>query len=106
MQNGMARIVQDLTIDHAQAAKALRLPMGVRGANGSPYFSLSDLIKRWPESSGRREVIMASDGIDLYYGTGDLDDPYVNEAIDNAQRAGILDCLVHIRIIQIAGAVV
>jgi hypothetical protein len=90
MQNGMARIVQDLTTDHAQAAKALRLPMGVRGANGSPYFSLSDLIKHWPESSGRREVIMASDGIDLYYGSGDLDDPYVNEAIDNAQRAGIL----------------
>jgi hypothetical protein len=90
MQNGMARIVQDLTTDHAQAAKALRLPMGVRGANGSPYFSLSDLIKRWPESSGRREVIMASDGIDLYYGSGDLDDPYVSEAIDNAQRAGIV----------------
>ncbi len=90
MQNGMARIVQDLTADHAQAAKALRLPMGVRGANGSPYFSLSDLIKHWPESSGRREVLMASDGIDLYYGTGDLDDPYVNEAIDNAQRAGIV----------------
>jgi hypothetical protein len=90
MQNGMARIVQDLTSDHAAAAKALRLPMGVRGANGSPYFSLSDLIKHWPESSGRREVLMASDGIDLYYGTGDLDDPYVDEAIDNAQRAGIL----------------
>ncbi len=69
MQNGMARIVQDLTADHAQAAKALRLPMGVRGANGSPYFSLSDLIKHWPESSGRREVLMASDGIDLYYGS-------------------------------------
>jgi hypothetical protein len=90
MQNGMARIVQELTTDHAQAAKALRLPMGTRGANGSPYFSLSDLIKHWPESIGRREVLMASDGIDLYYGTGDLDDPYVNEAIDNAQRAGIL----------------
>ena len=90
MQNGMAKIVQDLTADHAQAARALRLPMGVRGANGSPYFSLSDLIKHWPESSGRREVLMASDGIDLYYGTGDLDDPYVNEAIDNAQRAGIV----------------
>ena len=90
MQNGTAKIVQDLTNDHAAATKALRLPMGVRGANGSPYFSLSDLIKHWPESNGRREVLMASDGIDLYYGSGDLDDPYVNEAIDNAQRAGIL----------------
>ena len=64
--------------------------MGMRGANGSPYFSLTDLIKRWPTSTARREVFMVSDGIDLYYGTGDLNDPYVQEAIDNAQRAGIL----------------
>jgi len=90
MQNGTARVVQDLTSDHAQAAKALRLPLGARGANGSPYFSLTDLIKRWPASSGRRAVLMASDGIDLYYGSGDNLDPYVNEAIDNAQRAGIV----------------
>ena len=91
MQNGIAKIQQNLTSDHAQAAKALRLPMGIRGANGSPYFALSDLIKRWPENSDtRREVLMASDGIDLYYGSGDLLDPYLDEAIENAQRAGIL----------------
>ena len=90
MQNGMAQIAQDLTSDHALAAKGLRLPLGVRGVNGSPYFSLNDLIKHWPQSSGRREVLMASDGIDLYYDNGDLQDPYLNEAIENAQRAGIL----------------
>jgi len=90
MQDGSAKIVQDLTSDHALAAKALRLPMGVRGVNGSPYFSLSDLIKRWPQSTARREVVMASDGIDLYYGSGDLNDPYLAEAIDDAQRAGIV----------------
>lgn len=95
MQNGTARIVHDLTSDHALAAKALRLPMGARGANGSPYFSLSDLIKHWPESSGRREVFMASDGIDLYYGSGDLNDPYVNEAIESAQRAGIVVSVIY-----------
>jgi hypothetical protein len=90
MQNGTGKIVQDLTTDHEQAAKALRLPLGARGANGSPYFSLSDLIKHWPASSARREVLMASDGIDLYYGSGDLMDPYLNEAIGDAQRAGVL----------------
>ena len=90
MQNGIAKVAQNPTTDHALAAKALRLPMGTRGANGSPYFSLTDLIKRWPESKARREVFMATDGIDLYYGTGDLQDPYLDEAIDNAQRAGIL----------------
>jgi hypothetical protein len=90
MQNGIAKVVQNPTTDHALAAKALRLPMGIRGANGSPYFSLTDLIKRWPDSTARREIFMATDGIDLYYGSGDLQDPYLEEAIDNAQRAGIL----------------
>jgi len=90
MQNGTARVEQNPTSDHALAAKALRLPRGVPGANASPYFSLSDLVKRWPESSGRREVFMASDGIDLYYGSGDLQDPYLDAAIDDAVRAGVI----------------
>ena len=68
--------------------KALRLPMGLRGVNGSPYFSLTDLIKRWPASMARREVLMVSDGIDLYYGTGDLNDPYLQEAIEDGAARG------------------
>lgn len=90
MQNGIAKVEQNPTTDHALAAKAIRLPMGMRGINGSPYFSVTDLIKRWPESKARREVFMATDGIDRYYGSGDLEDPYLDDAIDNAQRAGIL----------------
>ncbi len=90
MQNGTARVEQIPTSDHALAAKALRLPMGIGGINASPYFSLSDLIKRWPESTARREVFLATDGIDRYYGSGDLQDPYLDAAIDDAQRAGIV----------------
>jgi hypothetical protein len=89
MRNGIAELVQNLTSDHELAAKALRLPLGTRGANGSPYFSLTDLIKRWPATKARRAIIMATDGIDRYYGIGDLQDPYLDEAIDNALRAGI-----------------
>ncbi|MGA7850016.1 MAG: hypothetical protein WCA13_12995 [Terriglobales bacterium] len=90
MQNGIAKMEQNLTSDHALAAKALRLPMGIRGINGSPYFSLSDLVKRWPETTARREVLMVSDGIDRYYGTGDMLDPYLAAAIEDAQRAGVI----------------
>lgn len=89
MQNGIAKVEQSPTTDHALAAKALRLPMGIAGINASPYFSLSDLIKRWPESTARREVLVASDGVDRYYGSGDLQDPYLDAAIDDARRAGI-----------------
>jgi hypothetical protein len=90
MQNGTAKVQQNLTGDHALAAQSLRLPVGASGINGSPYFSVSDLIKRWPESSARREVLMVTDGIDRYYGNGDPEDPYLSAAIEDAQRAGIV----------------
>ena len=90
MRNGTAIIAQNLTNDHAQAAKALRLPIGDSGASGSPYFSLQDLLKRWPESGTVREVIMITDGIDAYWDSNSLDDPYVNSAIEQAQRQGVV----------------
>jgi hypothetical protein len=91
MQNGIARVAQDLTTDHAQAANSLRLPLGPGGANSSPYFALSDLAKKWPASNSvRHEVLMVSDGIDRYYGSGDLEDPYLQSAIDDAVKAGII----------------
>ena len=89
MRNGTADILQNLTNDHAQAAKALRLPLGDAGASGSPYFSLVDLIKRWPESPVRREILLLSDGIDRFGGSGPSN-PYVDSAIEDAQRAGVI----------------
>jgi hypothetical protein len=90
MQDGSAKIVQNPTTDHDQAAKTLRLPIGMAGINGSPYFSVSDLIKRWPASPDRREIVMVSSGIDPYYGGHDTLDPYLQAAIDDAQKAGIV----------------
>jgi hypothetical protein len=90
MQNGRAKIEQDLTADHAQAAKALRLPLGEAGINASPYISLSDLVKHWPAGAQRREVVMISDGIDRYYESADLQDPYLAQAVDDAVKSGIL----------------
>jgi len=89
MQNGIARIQQNLTTDHARAAKSLRLPLGDPGVNASPYFALTDLVKRWPESKVRREVLMITDGIDRYWGSSPQD-PYVDAAVADAQRAGIV----------------
>lgn len=90
MQNGIARIEQKPTSDHGLAAKALRLPMGSAGIDASPYFALSDLVKKWPESPDRHEVLMASDGVDRNYGIGDPQDPYLDAAIHDAGRAGIV----------------
>jgi hypothetical protein len=89
MRNGTVDMVQNLTNDHSKAATSLRLPFGDPGVNGSPYFSVSDLIKRWPDAPVRREILMISDGIDRY-GTGGASDPYVDQAVAQAQRAGIV----------------
>jgi VWFA-related protein len=92
MQNGRAAFVQNLTADHALAAKALRLTNGVPGGNASPYFCLSDLAKRWPSENpkNRREVLMITDGVDRYNLRYDPDDPYLQAAITDSQRAGII----------------
>ena len=91
MQDGTARVVQELTSDHAQAAKAVRLPFGSAGANASPYFSLSDLLKRSGRPARRvTKCLVVTDGIDRFYGSGDLQDPYLQKAIDDAARGGVL----------------
>jgi len=89
MRDGTVDILQNLTGDHALAAKALRLPLGTAGALASPYLSIGDLIKRWPESPVRREILMVSDGIDRFGGVGPTN-PYVDTAIEQAQRAGVI----------------
>ena len=66
MSNATVRIAQDLTNDHEKVSQALRLPLGNPGAYGSPYLSLADLIERWPDRGGRKEVLMITDGVDRF----------------------------------------
>jgi hypothetical protein len=89
MRNGAVDVVQNLTSEHSQAAKALRLPLGSAGVDASPYLSVVDIIKRWPENPVRHEILMVSDGIDRL-GDGGPADPYVDSAIEEAQRAGVI----------------
>lgn len=86
------KITQDLTADHSLAAQAVTTPLS-RLANGqSPYTSLSQLIDRWPASNDRREVLMISNGEDSTFGdaTPDRTNPYLDTAIEKAQRAGVV----------------
>lgn len=89
MHNGIADIVQSLTADHGEAAKALRLPFGSIAVGASPYISLSDLIKKWPPSNARKEVLMISSGADPLGGFG-VTNPYLDMAIEYAQLAGVI----------------
>jgi hypothetical protein len=89
MRNGSAHMTQTWTADHTQAMDALRLPTGTPGIDASPYIALSDVIKKWPQSDKRREVLMITDGVDLLGGPPPQD-PYLDEAIRDAQRAGVI----------------
>jgi hypothetical protein len=92
MENGRAAITGPLTLDASQVLNGLRVPSGVPGSNASPYFCLSDLAKHWPsdDTSARRAVVMVTDGVDNYERQYDPDDPYVQTAITDSVRAGLV----------------
>ena len=89
MQNGNAVLDGPLSADHKQVVSELHLPIG---ASTGPYFSLSDLAKRWPSNDprARREVVLFSDGVDPSNRRFDADDPYVEAAIEDSARAGLV----------------
>ena len=92
MQYGQAAIASPFSTDRENSLKALHLPSGTPGSSGSPYFCISDLAKRWPQSGGpvRREILMITDGVDKYNPRYDPEDPYVQAAIKDSTRAGIV----------------
>jgi len=99
MRNGTFGLVQAFTGDHEIAAGALRLPEASPGENGSPYFALSDLAKHWPskESTDRRAVLMLTDGVDRYDATGTIEDPYVDAAVHDVLKDGMLVYSIYLR---------
>ena len=92
MQNGIAALSGPLTTDHEAVLRGLHIPVGSAGSNGSPYFCLSDLAKRWPsqDREARREVLMVTDGVDEYNRRFDPDDPYVQASVEDSVRAHLV----------------
>jgi hypothetical protein len=88
MRNGTVFTVQNLTTDHAAAAKSLRLPIGT-AADNSPYLSVTDLMKKWPVSENRREILMITSGVDALNGNP-FSNPYLDAAVERAQRGGFI----------------
>ncbi len=106
MQYGHVVAAQPFTTDHALAASTLHLPDGLPGMSASPYLCLSDFVKNWPESGASssssspgpstqhkaRFILMLTNGVDPYNGSTSVmnqGSPYVDNAIADAQRAGV-----------------
>ena len=77
MSNATVQIVQNLTNDHALAAKSTRLPRGTLSAMDSPYLSLISLVNGWPQppQKVRRGVLLLTDGIDRLRGERNVPTP-------------------------------
>jgi len=105
MQNGRvvpaSKSSEGFSADHAAVASELRLPFGSPGISASPYFCLSDFVKKWPSSHSddagaptpkTRFVLMITNGVDPYNGStspANQSSPYVDSAIVDAQRAAV-----------------
>lgn len=102
MSNATVQILQNLTVDHAAAARAIRLPRGNFSAMDSPYLSLISLVRSWPQQNVRRQVLMVTDGIDRLRGespgrpgrstvrTLPTISPDADGASNASQRAGVI----------------
>lgn len=92
MDNGRAVFEAPLSSDPSVVLKGLHMPAGLPGQSASPYFCLSDLAKNWPshDATARREVLMITDGVDYYNLRYDPQDPYVQAAIEDSTKAGLV----------------
>jgi hypothetical protein len=88
ISNNGTRVAQDFTPDHALAAKALRIPLGISALGSSPYLGAIDLLKRWPDNAGpRRSIVLITSGIDFFRGGGfGMFYPDLDPLITRAQR--------------------
>ncbi len=108
MANGRIETLIPFTADHQAAAAKVRLPSGIPGISASPYFCVSDFVKHWPgDDSGvsnplhkARFVMLITNGVDPYNGSTSIlnqDSPYVQAAIVDAQRAGVVVSSIYYR---------
>jgi hypothetical protein len=93
MQNGTVRSVGHFTADHQEITNQLRITTGIPGSSASPYFCLSDFVKKWPsQQPAARFVLMITNGVDPYNGRPSItneNSPYVDSAKTDALRAGV-----------------
>lgn len=83
IQDGRLRIAQVPTKDRERAIGVLNPPSGSKPAN--PFVALTDLITSWQPGSGRRAVLLISNGVDPD-AAGALANKAAEAAIEAAQR--------------------
>jgi hypothetical protein len=86
IQDGKLRVAENPTGDRERVIQALNPPAGSKPA--SPFGALADLINGWKDNSGRRAVLMISNGI-VPATVENQEDASTQAATEAAQRAGV-----------------
>jgi hypothetical protein len=86
--NGTTLAAAPFSTNHDLVAGKVRITLGPGSASTSVYLSLIDLMKKMRPVTGRREILLISDGHDPL--RGDLQDPDVDRVISSAEKAGIV----------------
>jgi len=86
--DGTTLAAAPFSTNHDLVAGKIRITFGASSASASVYLSLIDVMKKLQPLTGRREILLISDGHDPL--RGDLQDPDVDRVISSAQRTGIV----------------
>ncbi len=92
-RSGSLRVLQPFTKDLEAAAAAVRPPSGLANlAPGSPYQSLKEALKLFPEDTVLpKRILFVGDGLDLYgpRGTSPSGNPILETAVKLAQARNV-----------------
>ncbi|MBK6751283.1 MAG: hypothetical protein KA956_11325 [Pyrinomonadaceae bacterium] len=93
IRGGNLQTAQKFTDDLERAARSLRIVSGIGYGGNGPYGGVHDAIKRFEAlPSGRRAVLLVSDGVDTSQGTspGDITQTIdLERSIARAQKFGV-----------------
>jgi len=99
MRNGTFALAQAFTPDHQESGRCPAPAGGHSGREWQPLLCAFGPCDHWPskQATGRRAVLMLTDGVDPYYGTAIMDDPYVDAAARDALKAGVMVYSIYLR---------
>jgi hypothetical protein len=86
--NGTTLPVAAFSTNHDAVAGKVRITFGPGSASTSVYLSLLDVMKKLEPMTGRREILLISDGHDRL--RGDLESPDVDRVMRESEKTGIV----------------
>lgn len=93
IRGGTLQVRQKFTDDLEKAAKSLRIVSGTNTGSNGPYEGVADALKRFDAlPTGRRAVLLVSDGVDTSNGTSvasSFQSVDFDRAITRAQKIGV-----------------